>query len=544
MFDFLLFVPDAEEICQFYFIFAPGIRSVDLSWKFLPPAIPIKKGIMKQQLIQNQTQRLTPQQVQVIRLLELPTDELEQRINEELENNFVLEEGPPESAEVEENAETPSPEEDDGFPEKSRTEENPGDASDMEQGGEELFFDYDDEEDTPAPSPNADDDLFSPLTNCQEDTSFREDLNHQLALFDLPDEERFLAQYIIESLDDAGYLPRPLSALVDDLAFTQNHETTLEALEAALDIVQGLEPAGIGARDLRECLLLQLEEKAGTEIARLAYRMLDKAFDDFSNKRYERLMQKFSASSAQMEAVRKLILTLHPKPAGVAAGLDEGKMKIAQATPDFVIDNEDGELVLNLNDARVPPVRINHEYDRMLDDLKNKRKASPENREGIAMIRRKMNEAHAFMDALRQRRQTLLAVMRTIVQMQREFFLTGDVTALKPMVLQDVADRCGYDVSTISRVSNGKFVQTDFGILPVKRLFSEALQTESGDVVSNTAVLRFLENCIQEEDKRNPLTDERLAEALKAAGYPVARRTVAKYREQLGYNTARLRREL
>ncbi len=508
------------------------------------PAIPIKDDIMRQQLVQNQTQRLTPQQVQVVRLLELPVDELEQRINEELENNFVLEEGLPESEMAEEGAETVSSPDDDAFLEKSETEEAVGDASGMERSGEDLFFDYDDDDYTPAYSHGAADDFFSPLNNCQEDTSFREDLINQLALRDISDEERFLAQYIIESLDDAGYLPRPLTALVDDLAFTQNHETTPEVMAAALDIVQDLEPAGIGARDLRECLLLQLEEKTGTECARLAYRMIDKAFDDFSNKRYERLMQKFAVSQAQMEAVQKLILTLYPKPAGVAAEFDNGKTKIAQATPDFVVDNEDGELTLNLNDAHVPPVRISQEYGRMLDDLKDKRRSSPENREGIAMIRRKMNDAHAFIDALQQRRQTLMSVMQTIVRMQREFFLTGDVTALKPMVLQDVAVRCGYDISTVSRVSNSKFVQTDFGILPVKRLFSEAIQTDSGDVVSNTAVLSFLENCIREEDKRNPLTDERLAEVLKTAGYPVARRTVAKYREQLGYNTARLRREL
>lgn len=499
---------------------------------------------MRQQLIQNQTQRLTPQQVQVVRLLELPVDELEQRINEELENNFVLEEGPSPSSEIEDAAETASPLEEDDFLEKSETEERMNDSSDTERDGDELFFDYDDDYDTPVASHNTTDDFFSPLTNCQEDTSFRDDLVSQLSLRNITDEERYLAQYIIESLDDAGYLSRPLSALVDDLAFTQNHDTTLEAMENALDIVQDLEPAGIGARDLRECLLLQLEEKTGTESARLAYQMIDRAFEDFSNKRYERLMQKFAVTPAQMESVQKLILTLYPKPAGVASEFDNSKIKIAQATPDFVVDNEDGELVLSLNDTHVPPIRISKEYGRMLDDLKDKRKSSPENREGIAMIRRKMNEANAFIDALHQRRQTLMNVMQTIVQMQREFFLTGDVTLLKPMVLQDVATRCGYDISTISRVSNSKFVQTDFGILPVKRLFSEALQTESGNVISNTAVLNFLENCIKEEDKRNPLTDERLAEVLKAAGYPVARRTVAKYREQLGYNTARLRREL
>lgn len=497
---------------------------------------------MAQQLIQTQTQRLTPQQVQVVRLLELPVDELEQRINEELEANFTLEEGSAPADAADDASDT------DGEAYSADPDDDGGDsvaADDREPEAATDFLMSDDDDDYPAaPTGRDPDDTAFPFANCAGDTSFREDLTQQLMLRDLTDEQRYLARYIIDSLDDSGYLTRPITALVDDLAITQNHDTTAAALAEALDIVQDLDPAGIGARDLRECLLLQLAEKTATPAARLAYTVIDKAFDDFSNKRYERLMQRFSITAAELDAVRRLVLTLHPKPAGIAAELDNGRTRAAQATPDFIVEADDGVLTLTLNDGHVPSVRISKEYSQMLDDLKGRTRTAPGNREGITMIRRKMTDAALFIEALRQRRETLLSVMHTIVQMQRDFFLTGDVTQLKPMVLRDVADRCGHDVSTISRVSNSKFVQTDFGIFAVKRLFSEAARTETGDTVSNEAVQQVLRHCIENEDKRNPLTDERLADELKAAGYVIARRTVAKYREQLGYNTARLRREI
>jgi RNA polymerase sigma-54 factor len=509
---------------------------------------------MKQQIIQNQTQRLTPQQVLNIRLLELPIDELEQRIHEELESNFALEEGSAHTTEAttDDLSDDPSVAAEDSA--GTADEYGPEDGEDYETDDDtplrsdvDDYGDYDDDY-VPAAGSNDTEDNYSPLSAYKNGSSYRDDLKNQLALRPLTDEQRFLAEYIIDSLDEAGYLTIPISTLVDGLAISLNHETTPEAVEEALQIVQDLDPAGIGARNLRECLLLQLRERRASEATTLAYRMIDEAFDDFSNKRYERLLSRFAVTKEQLEAARRVVLTLLPKPADTSSEHDADQVKAAHTTPDFIVTNDEGVLVLTVNNAHIPPIRINQDYARMLDTLKEEKSTNKlkraENRQGISLIRDRIGAAHIFIDALHQRRHTMTVVMKVIVELQREFFLTGDRSLLRPMVLNDVATRAGYDISTVSRVTNGKYVQTDFGIFPVKQLFTEAMQTADGDTVSNAAIQQFLEHCICNEDKKNPLTDERLAALLKEAGYPVARRTVAKYREQLGYSTARLRREV
>lgn len=512
---------------------------------------------MKQQIIQNQTQRLTPQQVLNIRLLELPIDELEQRIHEELESNFALEEGSSHTVE------TPSEDScdesfdslaDDATPADSSDEYGPDSDDDYAAVGEESLRsdgdDYGDYDDDYVPTSGDADvaDSYTPLGAYKNGVTFRDDLKNQLSLRPVTDEQRFLAEYIIDSLDESGYLTLPMQTLVDGLAISQNHETTVEAMEDALQIVQDLDPAGIGARSLRECLLLQLRERRASEATTLAYRIIDESFDDFSNKRYERLLTRFSVTREQLEAARRVVLTLLPKPADTSSEHDVAQVKAAHTTPDFIVTNDEGTLVLNVNNAHVPPVRINQEYAHMLETLKEEQSTNKlkraENRQGISLIRDRIGAAHTFIDALHQRRHTMTAVLKVIVELQSDFFLTGDRAQLRPMVLQDVALRSGYDISTISRVTNGKYIQTDFGIFPVKQLFTEAMQTAEGDTVSNAAIQQLLEQCICHEDKHDPLTDERLAAMLKEAGYPVARRTVAKYREQLGYSTARLRREV
>jgi RNA polymerase sigma-54 factor len=519
---------------------------------------------MKQTIVQNQTQRLTPQQVLAVRLLELPIDELEQRIHEELESNFALEEGAerPEPTADAECADPANEDYDEGInddydgPDASDDDygnasdddyDTPGDESLNDREPADDYSDYDDDY-TPS-SGSSDDDRYTPLSAYKNGTSFRDDLKNQLSLRPLTEEQRFLAEYIVDSLDETGYLTLPLQTLVDGLAFSQNHETTLPAMEEALQIVQDLDPAGIGARNLRECLLLQLREKRASEASTTAYRIINEAFDDFSNKRYERLMSRFNLTREQLEAARHVVLTLLPKPADTSAEHDVEQVKASHTTPDFIVTTGDeGELILRVNNAHIPPIHINQEYAHMLDTLKsdkatNKLKRA-ENRQGISLIRERIGAAGSFLEALRQRRSTMTAVMKAIVEFQREFFLTGDRSTLRPMVLNDVAKAVGCDISTVSRATGGKYVQTDFGVLAVKQLFTEAMQTADGDSISNAAIQKVLEHCIETEDKKNPLTDERLADLLKEAGYPIARRTVAKYREQLGYSTARLRREV
>jgi len=348
---------------------------------------------------------------------------------------------------------------------------------------------------------------------------------------------------MVGNLDDSGYLTRQLEAMVDELAFLQNIDTNVKELEEVLSIIQELDPPGVGARTLRECLLIQLRRKPETESVRLAIYILERCFDEFSKKHYHKILKKAHTTEKKLKDAIDEILKLNPKPGG---SLAETSRENQYVVPDFFIYNNDGELELVLNSRNMPELRVNKEYTEMLETFSEARarKANQAQREAITFIKQKVDSARWFIDALRQRQNTLYIVMKAIMEHQREFFLTGDETRLKPMILKDIAEKVGLDISTVSRVANSKYVQTPYGTYLLKYFFSESLQNTEGEEVSTREVKKILEELIENEDKKNPLTDEELMDKLKEKGYIIARRTVAKYREQLGIPVARMRKEL
>ena len=534
---------------------------------------------MKNVLIQKTTQRMVPQQILLSTMVQATADELVSLINDEVEKNFVLEADDPREVSMDGyDSQNDSLNEGDGEPggdtNDASNETEPAEEPMRQDSAkdEDAFFEYDD--DSPSDRMghrNADDDDYTPGANTESEQTFRDDLKQQIDMLEITEEERYLAHYIIDSLDDDGYMRRSLEELVDDLEFTQHHHTTEEDLEAVLvEIVQEeLEPSGIGARDLRECLKLQLQERKATPATRLAFAIVDEAFDDLVQKRYDRLQEGFGIKSHQLlvDAMR-VIRHLNPKPGNMQpVTAKQGAQKVMQVRPDFTVRNEDGTLVVTLNDGRLPQVRISEEQEQLLTSLQKKLQhpqesvnasAAKQDQQAVQLLKDNIEQGNTFIDALRQRRVTLIRVMETIVQMQRAFFLTGQVETLRPMVLQDVAERSGYDISTISRVSNSKFVDTDFGILSIKELFTTGLKVtrqaegcdpasdsqETESVMSNVAIMEVLKELIESEDKHHPLTDEKLAQMMQEKGYPIARRTVVKYREKLGLPVARMRKEL
>lgn len=502
---------------------------------------------MSQIQTQKQQLRQAPAQMLLSKMVESTSDDLLQLINEEVEKNFTLETS--DSREVAGEDENQESNETDTLSNSSEDAENetPGDA----------FFEYDDD----SPSDrighrSQDDDDFNPGGSVVSEDSFRDDLKEQVSMLDISAEERYLANYIIDSIDDDGYLHRPLAELVDDLEFTQNHPTTEEDLEAVLvEIVQEeLEPSGIGARNLRECLMLQLLDQKATPATRLAYNIIDQAFDDLTMKHYDRLQEGFGVDRYTLVDAIRVIRHLNPKPGNMkASGSKSAEARTSQVKPDFIVRNEEGTLIVTLNDGHLPEVRISADQEQLLEELQQKLQKNEttahssvvgEERQAVQLLRENIRSGAMFIDALRQRRITLTEVMQTIVRMQRAYFLTGQIETLRPMVLQDVADQCGYDISTISRVSNSKYVDTDFGIISVKELFTTAISDADDNLVSNAAVMDALREVILQEDKKSPLTDEKLAVIMKERGFPIARRTVMKYREKLGFPVARMRKEL
>ena len=500
---------------------------------------------------QKQQLRQAPSQMLLSKMVESTSDDLLQLINEEVEKNFTLET----SDDREPSMDTPSDGEDlrsDGSEDDAQT-----DAEEMQRQDsakdEDPFFEYDDDSPSDRIGHSSPDEDFSPGSNAVSEESFREDLKDQISMLDITDEERYLANYIIDSIDDDGYLHRPLSELVDDLEFTQNHPTTEEDLEAVLvEIVQEeLEPSGIGARNLRECLMLQLLDRKATPATRLAYAIVDQAFDDLTLKHYDRLQEGFGVDRYTLVDAIRVIRHLNPKPGNMKSTTSKSaEARVSQVRPDFIVRNEDGTLVVTLNDGHLPQVRISPDQEQLLNDLQQKLQANStgksveEERQAVQLLRDNIRSGSMFIDALRQRRITLVQVMQCIVQMQRAYFLTGQIETLRPMVLQDVAERCNYDISTISRVSNSKYVDTDFGIIAIKDLFTTGISDADDNLVSNVAVMEALRDIIMSEDKHAPLTDEKLAAILKEQGFPIARRTVMKYREKLGFPVARMRKEL
>jgi len=373
-------------------------------------------------------------------------------------------------------------------------------------------------------------------------TTFQDHLETQLGLRDLDIKQKALAEYLVGNLDDDGYLRRKLEAIVDDLDFTLNIKTTEEELLAALRLIQDLEPAGVGARDLQECLLLQIEGKDQNDRSvYLARKILKHYFDEFTKKHFDKIINRLGISEIEMKHAVDEILKLNPKPGG---SYSDPHSKVAEhIIPDFLLEFSDGEFQLNLNSRNIPELRLSRAYSEMLETY-SKNKNNKQQKEAVSFVKQKLDSAKWFIDAIRQRQNTLMVTMESIIEFQSGYFEEGDETLLKPMILKDIADITGLDISTISRVANSKYIQTHFGIYPLKYFFSEGMQTDSGEEVSTREIKKILEGCIESESKRKPLTDDELAEILQQKGYQIARRTVAKYREQLNLPVARLRKEL
>lgn len=476
-------------------------------------------------LQQRLLQKLSPQQIQVIKLLEIPTMQLEQRIKSELEENPILEllEG------------------DDA--DESYDEDN----SDETQSDDEFSLDdYLNEEDIPsyrlAANNYSKDDKQVDMPY-SSGVSFHDSLIEQLGLTSLNEDEQLIAEYIIGNIDEDGYLRRDLLSIADDLAFHRSIDVKLEDLERYLEIIQDFDPPGIGARDLRECLLLQIMRKKGKDSTCLAARIIQDNFEEFTRKHYDKILRKYEISEEELKEAIDEILKLNPKPGSSYSNPMSKSNQVI--VPDFLLDNQEGELQLSLNQKNVPDLQLNGTYiDLMKSYAVNKSGASKDQKEAMSFMKQKLDSAKWFIDAIRQRQQTLMVTMLEIIKFQKEFFQDGDETKLKPMILKDIADLTGLDISTISRVSNSKYIQTHFGIYPLKYFFSEGMQTDTGEEVSTREIKTILQECIANEDKRHPVTDEKLALILKEKSYIVARRTVAKYREQLGIPVARMRKEL
>lgn len=489
--------------------------------------------MLKQELNLRLQQKLSPQQIQLMKLVQLPTLAFEQRIKQELEENPALEEGL-EYSEDEYNTESDQWEEDDYNQDQSI---DTGDINIDEYLSDDEIPNYKTYTNNYS---DEDDDRSIPYA---QGISFLDYLDNQLSMFRLDEEEFQIATFIIGNMDDDGYIRRDLQAIVNDMAFTQNIYSDKNEVEHLLvKYIQKLDPIGVGARDLQECLKIQLENKVPqTENTVLAIDIITKSFEAFTKKHYKRLAQKYDISEERLKDAISEIEKLNPKPGQSFAG---NQKTVEQITPDFTIKIIDGELELSLNGRNVPELRVSNSYAEMLDTYKNTEKKSTEQKEAVLFVKQKLDAAKWFIDAVTQRRNTLMFTMQAIMEFQKEYFLSGDETKIKPMILKDIADNIMMDISTVSRVANSKYVNTPYGTFLIKDLFSESLTNEEGEEVSTREIKRILQDVIGEEDKRKPLTDEKLMEILKDKGYPIARRTIAKYREQLNIPVARLRKEI
>lgn len=473
-------------------------------------------------------QKLSPQQIQLMKLIQVPTQELEERIEQEIQENPALEEG----AEYEEKQEDTW--EDEGF------EDNNNDTNEDVNWDEYLSDDETPSWKTQANNYSADDEERTVPIAVEE--SFIERLMTQIGMRDLTEKEGEIATYIIGNLGDDGLLEREIIDIVDDLAFNRNLFVTEGEVEKVLQVVQSLDPAGIGARDLQECLLLQLERKTQTPEVRLAHRILYEYYDAFVKKHYQKLIDNLDISEEELKEAQNVIVHLNPKP-GNMAGSSRGSSQ--NIIPDFFITINEGELEMRLNARNAPELKISRDYREMIAHAKAaKDKATKGEKEAVKFIKQKIDSAKWFIEAIRQRQQTLMLTMTAIMEYQEAYFLSGDERDLRPMILKDIADEIGLDISTVSRVTSNKYVQTPYGTKLLKEFFSEAMLNSEGEEVSTKEIKKILEDAIGDEEKRKPLTDQELAELLKEKGYPIARRTVAKYREQLGLPVARLRKEL
>ena len=481
--------------------------------------------MLKQFLNFKLSQKLSPQQIQLMKLIQLPTQAFEQRISQEMNENPALEGGKEE-------------------PEKFDEDINDEYQETIDEAPEINIDDYLSDDETPSYKLNAnnysadDQETHMPYAAGQ---SFTQHLMLQLNTYRLEESEKEIAKFLVGSVDESGYIRREIADIVDDLAFTQNVYTQEAAVESVLEKVQELDPAGVGARDLQECLLLQLKRKQQNSKVVLAARILKETFDHFSKKHYKKLLQKFSISEDDLREAIAEIENLNPKPGGT---ISSNTRMVEHVVPDFAITIVEGSLELTLNGRNAPELHVSREYSNMLKGYKESKDKSKSQKEAVLFIKQKLDAAKWFIDAIKQRQQTLFVTMNAIMHQQEAYFLSGDQRKLRPMILKDIADTIGMDISTVSRVANSKYVDTPYGTKLIKEFFSESMKNDQGEDVSTKEIKKILEITIGEEDKRKPLTDDKLAQILKEKGYPIARRTVAKYREQLELSVARLRKEL
>lgn len=471
--------------------------------------------MLKQELSLKQVQRLSPLQIQTIKLIELPVQELEQRIRKELEENPVLDDSAP-------------AEKEDG------DDQQPQEISLSEIKDDDSIPDY------RLRVNNYGKDERPQYNTFSVKESFTQSLMEQLGFRNLSEHEHDVAAFIIGSLDDDGYLRRDIGSLVDDLAFRMNITTDEEEVERLLRIIQDFEPSGVGARDLRECLLIQLKALKQSEDVVNAERILTDWFHEFSTKHFQKIMMKLGLSEKEMKAAMARIVKLNPSPGGQID--DSYNDQAQQIVPDFILDIENGELKLSMPRFSIPEIRINRKYAELLMDAANS--SERQKKEAATFVKQKMDSAKWFVEALKQRHNTLLSTMQAIVDYQHDYFMSGDEANLRPMVLKDIAGITGFDISTISRVVNSKYIETHFGIFPLKYFFSEGLENKDGEEVSTRELKKVLQECVENEDKHKPLTDDQLVSLMNEKGYKVARRTIAKYRDQLGIPKARMRKEL
>ena len=484
--------------------------------------------MLKQYLQFKLSQKLSPQQIQLMKLIQLPTQAFEQRLKQELEENPALE-GGKESI-------------DDDFEFDNSTDEfNDNESITTDDINVDDYLSDDDTPDYRTQVNNYSTDDEEKTMPYAAGTSFTQHLINQLNTYRLNDEDHDIAEFLVGSVDESGYIRRDLSDIMDDLAFTQNIYTTEDNIQKVLKIVHQLDPAGVGAKTLQECLSIQLHRKEKTKNTQLAINIIDNGFDQFTKKHYKKLLQKFNISKNQLKDAISEIEHLNPKPGGSYAG---NNRMVEHVVPDFAIKIIEGELELTLNGRNAPELHVSRSYNNMLKGYKDTKEKSKSQKDAVIFIKQKLDAAKWFIDAIKQRQQTLFVTMSAIMHYQKEYFLTGDERNLKPMILKDIADKINMDVSTISRVANSKYVDTPYGTILIKEFFSESMKNDQGEDVSTREIKKILEIVIEKESKKKPLTDEALSVILKEKGYPIARRTVAKYREQLDIPVARLRKEI
>ncbi|MES2240557.1 MAG: RNA polymerase factor sigma-54 [Bacteroidota bacterium] len=493
--------------------------------------------MLKQFLNLKLSQKLSPQQIQLMKLIQLPTQAFEQRLLEEMNENPALETGKDEEDYEKDEYENDEYENDD----YDDYDDNDSERIDTDDINIDEYLSDDDTPDYKTQANNYSDDDEARESPLAAPISFHQDLINQLNTFILDDHEREIAEFLVGSIDDMGYIRRSVPDIVDDMAFTQGIYTDEYMVEHMLNVIHELEPSGVGARDLQECLLLQLKHKTPTDSVELAADIIENQFDAFTKKHYDKLIQKYAISNEQLKKAINEIEKLNPKPGG---GFTGNNKVTENVVPDFAIRIIDNELELTLNGRNAPSLHVSKDYQEMMQTYKASRDKSNSQKEAVQFIKQKLDSAKWFIDAIKQRQETLFVTMNAIMHYQEEYFLDGDETKLKPMILKDIADIVGLDISTVSRVANSKYVETPYGTKLIKEFFSEAMKNDQGEDVSTLEIKKILKNIIEEEDKKKPLPDDQLAELLKEKGYPIARRTIAKYREQLDIPVARMRKKI